>query len=307
MNPYRGRDATGTRERRHRAVGLNRMALARRAAATPIAVMAILSIQSQVLNGSVGNSGATFILARLGHEVWPLPSVLLSHHPGHGGAEGGPVKPARLAALVVGLAARGAFARCEAVLSGYLGAPAAVPVVLDAVSRARAANPDALYACDPVIGDAGRIYVPDELIEGFRTRLIPAADIAFPNPFELALLTGTEATDRASAFAAMARLGPPTVLLTGFAGSDTKAGMLDILALADGKRHVVSVKRLDRQFSGAGDAFAALFMAHFLPGRDVARALAKAAAAMTALIEATERAGSEELAIVAGQAAWVGA
>lgn len=266
--------------------------------------MAILSIQSQVLNGAVGNAGAAFILARLGHEVWPLPSVLLSHHPGHGGAEGGPVKPVRLAALVTGLAARDAFARCAAVLSGYLGAAAAVPVVLDAVARAKAANPAALYACDPVIGDAGRAYVPDELIEAFRTRLVPAADIVFPNPFELRVLTGSAPADREGAFAAMAGLGRPTVILTGFSGADTQAGTLDILGLAGGQRHAIGVPRLERHFSGAGDAFAALFMAHFIPARDFATALRKAAAAMTALVGVTGRMGCEELAIVAGQAAW---
>lgn len=269
--------------------------------------MAILSIQSQVLNGSVGNSGAGFILARLGHEVWPLPTVLLSHHPGHGGAEGGPVKPARLKALVAGLEARGAFSRCEAVMSGYLGAEAAASVVIDAVARARAARPAALYACDPVIGDNGRAYVPDALIETFRNRLLPIADIAFPNPFELGVLTGTTPTDRHTAFGAMAALGPAQVILTGFTGSDTARATLDILMLDGGERRMIAVPLQARPFSGAGDAFAAFFMASYLPRRDAARALARAAAAMTALLDATARTGADELAIVPAQAAWIAA
>lgn len=268
--------------------------------------MAILSIQSQVLNGAVGNSAAGFILARLGHEVWPLPTTLLSHHPGHGPTEGGPVKPARLAALIEGLSQRNAFARCDAVLSGYLGAEAAVPVVLDAIARARSANPGALYACDPVIGDAGRAYVPDSLIGAFRDRLIPLADIAFPNPFELAALTGTAPRTRAEAFAAMDTLGPRIVVLTGFDGADTASGTLDILLRDDRTRHAIAVPRLARHFSGAGDAFAAFFMARFLIDRNASTALQAATAAEAALLETTARLGVDDLAIVAAQAQWAG-
>ncbi|MGC9268610.1 pyridoxal kinase [Acidiphilium sp.] len=269
--------------------------------------MAILSIQSQVLAGSVGNSAAAFIYARLGCEVWPLPSVLLSHHPGHGGAEGGPVKPARLAALVAGLAARGGFARCEAVVSGYLGAEAAVPVVRDAVARAREAHPGALYLCDPVIGDAGRLYVPAGLVDGFRDTLLPLADIALPNPFELATLTARALPDRAAAFAAMAALGPPIVVLTGFVGADTVPGTLDLLLLDGADRQVVTVRRLDRNFAGAGDAFAALFMAGYVRRRAALAAVRGAAAASAALLAATAAAGADELQVVTAQNDWVAA
>jgi pyridoxine kinase len=222
------------------------------------------------------------------------------------------VKPARLAALVAGLAARGAFARCGAVVSGYLGAEAAVPVVLDAVARARAANPAALYACDPVIGDAGRVYVPAALVGAFRDRLLPVADIAFPNPFELEILTGRGLPDRASAFAAMAALGPPLVVLTGFRGGDTAPGTLDVLLLSSGLRDCVSVMRLDRAFSGAGDAFAALFMADYLRSRSGISALHAACNASAALLAATLYAiaaqpGNDELAIISAQDQWVAA
>jgi len=268
--------------------------------------MAILSIQSQVLNGSVGNTGAAFIYARLGLEVWPLPSVILSHHPGHGGSEGGPVKQARLAALITGLAARGAFARCEAVVSGYLGAEAAVPVVTDAIARARAraSHPGALYLCDPVLGDSGRIYVPHALVDATRTHLLPRADIATPNPFELEILTGLPVPDRAHAFRAMAQLGPGLVILTGFTGTDTTPGTLDILMLEAGNPYHHTVEALPRPFSGAGDAFTALFLAAYLPHRNARRALAAAATASAALLAATTALGQDELAIVPAQHLW---
>lgn len=266
--------------------------------------MAILSIQSQVLNGSVGNTAAAFIYARLGLEVWPLPSVILSHHPGHGGSEGGPVKQARLAALVTGLAARGAFARCEAVVSGYLGAETAVPVVTDAIARARASHPGALYLCDPVLGDSGRIYVPHALVEATRTHLLPRADIATPNPFELEILTGLPVPDRAHAFRAMAKLGPGLVILTGFTGTDTTPDTLDILMLEAGNPHRHTVEALPRPFSGAGDAFTALFLAAYLPHRNAGRALTAAATASAALLAATASGGHDELAIVPAQHLW---
>lgn len=277
-----------------------------RAASRPACLrpVAILSIQSQVLRGAVGNSAATLILSRLGHEVWPLPSVLLSHHPGHGGAQGGPMDPARLAALLDGLSGRGAFTECEAVLSGYLGQDSTADIVLDAVQRARAANERSLYVLDPVMGDLGRTYVPDSLVAAIRTRLLPEADIVMPNAYELGLLAGGQAADRRQAFAALDSLGTRIALLTGFSGRDTPQGRLDILLAAADARLIATVPRIDGHFSGAGDAFAALFLGHLLPDRNARRALAAASASITALLQATRAAEADELAIVAAEAAW---
>jgi pyridoxine kinase len=266
--------------------------------------VAILSIQSQVVRGAVGNSGATLILSRLGHEVWPLPTVLLSHHPGHGGARGGPLDPDRLASLLDGLEARGTFGDCAAVLSGYLGSAAAAGIVLRAVALARAANPGALFVLDPVMGDLGRTYVPETLVAAIRARLLPEADIVLPNPYELGLLAGAEPGDREEAFAALAALPTPIALLTGFAGADTPARTLDILLAAGETRLIATVPRIEGHFSGAGDAFAALFLGRYLHRRDAEAALRAAAAAMTRLLQATRAAGADELAIVAADAAW---
>lgn len=193
-------------------------------------------------------------------------------------------------------------------MSGYLGAEAAVPVVIDAVKRARAANPDALFACDPVIGDNGRAYVPEPLISEFRHRLLPLADLAFPNPFELATLTDMSSRTKDEAFEAMAALGPRMVILTGFSGTDTAEATLDVLMLDNGDRCVVSVPRVgDSSFAGAGDAFAAFFMGSFLRNRCARAALTAAARAMSALLDATIRSDSEDLAIVFAQSRWVSA
>jgi len=280
--------------------------------------MAILSIQSQVLNGAVGNSAAGFILSRLGFEVWPLPTVLLSHHPGHGHTEGGPVKPQRLAALLRGLSSRRAFSRCDAVISGYLGAAAAVPIVADAVREARAANPSAIYLCDPVMGEAGRAYVAPDQIAAIRDILIPMADVIFPNAFEISLLTDTAPDSRAAAFAALESLGRPLAILTGFAGRDTEVNSIDILLTERGRRKIVTVPDLrwpkgeskhDRpngaNFSGAGDAFAALFLAAWLPGRNSDAALSYAASATAALLTAHLRFGTDDFPVAQSQSDWV--
>ena len=114
--------------------------------------MNVLSIQSSVVYGRVGNRAAVPVLERLGHDVWPLDTVAFSNHPAHGTFRGRVVPAAEVAALVDGLAARGVFGRCHAVLSGYLGDPPTAAVVADAVARVRSVSPGVLYCCDPVIG-----------------------------------------------------------------------------------------------------------------------------------------------------------
>ena len=148
--------------------------------------MNVLSIQSSVVYGHVGNRAAVPALERLGHDVWPVDTVAFSNHPAHGSFRGRIVPAAEVRDLIEGLAARGVLGRCDAVLSGYLGDPATGAVVEDAVARVRAANPRTLYCCDPVIGEVGRgAYVRAGVPEAFRDRLVPLADIVTPNPFEL--------------------------------------------------------------------------------------------------------------------------
>src|ERR1700742_4512801 len=118
--------------------------------------MNLLSIQSHVAYGHVGNSAAVFALQRLGVEVWPIHTVELSNHPGYGDFRGRPADPVAIPDLVAGIAARGALAKCDGVASGYLGTAAIGAEILAAVARVKAANPTARYCCDPVIGDIDR-------------------------------------------------------------------------------------------------------------------------------------------------------
>jgi pyridoxine kinase len=264
---------------------------------------AVLSIQSQVAYGHVGNSAATLPLQRLGFEVIAINTVQLAHHPGHGSWHGYKVEPERIAQIVEGVARRGALGRCSAVLSGYLGAAAVADIVLDAVAALRAARPDALYLCDPVIGDDGPgVFVSAGIPELMRDALVPAADIVTPNRFELAFLAAQPVTTAAEARQAAARLralGPRLVVATGlsFAGDPGLAVLADS---AEGT-WLIKTPRLPIAPGGTGDAFSALFLGHYLRTADTRLALERAVSAMFDLLERTRASGADELCLVAAQ------
>jgi pyridoxine kinase len=266
-------------------------------------VKGILSIQSQLAVGHVGNSAAVFALQRLGREVWPVPTVLLSHHPGHGGAQGGPVPLELQKSLIAGLASRGCFARCVAVISGYLGQAAVAEIVRDAVAAARAGTPGAVYLCDPVLGDDGRTYVSPEVVNAVHN-LAALADIITPNAYELCLLTGRDLQTRGDALQALRLLqsrGPRVVILSSFAGTDTPSGTLDVMAADGADAWRVSVPQIAAKFSGAGDVFAALFLNFWLNDRNTGAALGNACSALFGVLKETAARGGEELELIAAQ------
>ncbi|MFM8681496.1 MAG: pyridoxal kinase PdxY [Alphaproteobacteria bacterium] len=267
--------------------------------------MNVLSIQSGVAYGHVGNSTAQFCLQRMGHEAWRIDTVRFSNHPGHGGFAGAVTEAAEIDDLVAALDARGWLAGCDALLSGYLGAADQGPALLGAATRLRAANPRALWLLDPVIGDDGRVFVKPGIPEFMRDAAVPVADILTPNAFELSWLSGMPVHDIATAAAAARRLRGArgtTVLATGIRAGD---GAIATLALHGGGIHVVETPRVDMPANGTGDSFAALFLGRFLATRDVADALGHAASATCALLRATAARGERELALVAAQDALV--
>lgn len=270
--------------------------------------MNVLSIQSSVVYGRVGNRAAVPVLERLGHDVWPLDTVAFSNHPAHGTFRGRVVPAAEVAALVEGLAARGVFGRCDAVLSGYLGDAATAAVVADAVARARAAHGSALYCCDPVIGEVGRgVYVREGIPEAFRDQLVPLADVVTPNPFELELLTGVAPTTldaaRAAARALVGR-GPSLVVATGLRLAEAP-GELAVLAATRDEAWLVRHPRRAVRVWGTGDAFAALFLGAYLSRRDARAALEHAVAALDGVLTVAEATDADELPLVLAQDALV--
>lgn len=264
--------------------------------------MGILSIQSQVVAGFVGNAASVFALQRLGVEVWPLPSVLLSHHPGHGGAQGGAVPAALKARLLDGLDQFGCFMRCEAVISGYLSSGDDADLVVEAVRRARRGSA-AVYLCDPVLGDDGRTYVPPDVVSAVHN-LAVIADIITPNAYELSLLSGVSLHGRHDALRAMRVLqarGPKIVLLSSFAGADTPADTIDVMVLEANAAWRLAMPRLDYKFSGAGDVLAALFLHFWLVGKDSGKAMAASCAALFGVLGETMAGKANELALVSAQ------
>ncbi len=269
--------------------------------------MAILSIQSHVAYGHVGNSAAVFPLQRLGHEVWPLHTVMFSNHPGYGSWSGPVLDAAHVRSVFDGIEARGVLPDCAAVLSGYMGDVTLGAVILDAVARVRAANRDALYVCDPVMGDAEPgLYVREGIPEFMHDHAVPAADIVLPNQFELELLSGGPAKSLEQTLEAGDKVraaGPAIVVVTSLRFDANGTGGVAMLAIGAEGAWLVETPFLSLPVApnGAGDATAALFTAFYLDLRDVAAALARTAEAVFAIFEATEAAGTRELRIIAAQ------
>lgn len=265
----------------------------------------ILSIQSHVVYGHVGNSAAVFALQRLGREVWPIMTVQFSSHAGYAGWRGRAFDAGMIDECVAGLRAIGALPRCAGLLTGYLGKAQIGDAALRALANIRAANSEAAYACDPVIGDVGRgSYVAEGVGEFFRDRALPFATIATPNAFELEWLTGERASNLSAArgaIEALRRRGPRVVVAKSLMLEDTPDDALDTLAGDEAGFWRLRTPKLPIAVNGAGDLFAALFLHHWLDRRVTPEALSRAASSVHAIVTATEAAGSRELVLVAAQ------
>ena len=265
---------------------------------------AVLSIQSRVAYGHVGQGAAVLPLQRMGFEVLTLDTVQLAHHPGHGGFVGRFEEPGPLEDMLEALERIGALKSCVGVLSGYLGTPAMAGLVEDALQRVRRLCPRAVYCCDPVIGDTHTgVFVRPGIEEAFRERLAPQADLLVPNVFELGRLSGVEIAGPDDALRAADRLraqGASTVVATGLP-LPGEADRLGMLAADASGAWLVTTARHPVLLHDTGDAFSALILGHRLRGRPWSDALATAAAAMAALVERTIEEGGPELALIPAQ------
>jgi pyridoxine kinase len=272
-------------------------------------MVAVLSIQSHVAYGHVGNSSAVFPLQRLGVEVWPVHTVQFSNHTGYGAWTGRVFDGQAIEEVVQGIVDRGVLGSCDAVLSGYMGSADIGHAVVQTVARVRAANPAAVYCCDPVVGDVGRgVFVRPGIEEFMREVAVPAADVVTPNHYELDLLAGTTTRtldEVKDAVAKVHALGPRVVLTTSLDVDDTPGDAVDLLASEAGRHFRVRTPRLDVSVNGAGDAIAALFLAHWLETRSAATALSRAASSVFGLLRRTEEARSREIVLVAAQEEFV--
>ena len=266
--------------------------------------MRILSIQSAVAYGHVGNSAAVFPLQRLGHDVWPVATVQFSNHTGYGAWRGPLLAPADVAEVIAGIADRDVLGTADAVLSGYQGDPSMGAVILDAVAQVKALNPAAVYCCDPVIGDVGRgVFVRPGIPEFLRDSVVPKADIVTPNHFELDFLTGrtTSSTEEVlDAVDALRATGPRDVLVTSVVHPGSP-DTIDVVAVSDEGAWSVTTPLLPITPNGGGDLTAALYLAHLRETGSAATALERTTGTVFSVLEATLAAGTRELQIIPSQ------
>ncbi len=271
----------------------------------------ILSIQSWVSYGHVGNAAAVFPLQRMGYEVWAINTVQFSNHTGYGAWKGMIMPSEHLSEIVQGIAERGVLSDCDAMLSGYMGSGGTADAILEALEQVRSLNPQVLYCCDPVIGDEGRgVFVRPEIPEVFKNRILPVADIITPNQFELEVLTDHSVktlADVLQAAQAARKLirphGPRIVIVTSMLQDGQPEDSIETLAVCDDGAWLVRTPRipLEPPRNGTGDAIAALFLGHYLKTKDVALSLENAVSALYNLLELTHQMGTREIQLVAAQ------
>jgi pyridoxine kinase len=259
--------------------------------ATPSGV--VLSISSQVARGSVGNRAMVFALERLGLTVIAVPTVLLPHHPGHGPGTGIATDDKAFDALLQNLIQGGRAAEIIGIVSGYLASEAQAHAVARVVAAVKAARPEALYLCDPVIGDAGRVYVSEALAAAIRDELLPLADITTPNAFECTWLAGQTETSNPDLNALAKCLAPPTVLVTSTPA--LMRGQIGNLLVTDTETILFEHPELATPVKGTGDLLAALLLARRLEGRDWPKAVEMALSSVFEIVAGTAKAGADEL------------
>jgi pyridoxine kinase len=269
--------------------------------------VSILSIQSHVAYGHVGNRAAVFPLERLGYEVWPINTVQFSNHTGYGSWTGEVFTAAHMSLVWGGVKQRGVMGDCEAVLSGYMGSADVGQFVLQAVGEVKAARLDAIYCCDPVMGDYGRgFFIGEGVPEFISSHAVASADIITPNQFEAEAISGSVIAcvdDAKAACEAIHDLGPSVVLITSFKPScDDEACISMFLSSKEGFRIVTTPELpIDPPLNGAGDLTAALFLAHYLKARDPVDAFELVADSVFSVFERSYAEKSRELCLIKAQ------
>lgn len=275
--------------------------------------MNILSIQSHVSYGHVGNSAAVFPLQRLGHEVWPVYTVNFSNHTGYGQWGGSPIAASEVTHIVHAMEKRGALAQVDVVLSGYQGGTDIADAILDTVEWVKALNPQATYTCDPVMGNAkSGCFVNPAIPVLLRERVVPQADLVTPNQFELGFLAGMTVQtldETLRAVDAVMAMGPRAVLVTSVQRPDAAPGTIEMLAVDATGAWLVATPYLPFKANGSGDVTAALFTAHysqrFGASGAACQALERTTASMFELLQRTHNSGQRELQLVQAQESYV--
>lgn len=261
--------------------------------------MLVISIQSQVVHGHVGNSAAAYAIQAEGVNVAAVPTTLLSNHPRYPTVRGRVLETELVADLLKGVEERDLVDEAAVLVTGYLGSPGNAAVIADFVERALTRNSKLVYLCDPVIGDDGRVYVADGILDVVRHRLLPAANLATPNQFELELLSGVTIADTQDLRAACAALaGRGDVVATGCALADTADGQVETILCADGQLSRFATPRLPIRPYGTGDLLTGLIAAHLAKGKAMEAAVRLAVETIFAVLVRTQEARTVEMRLV---------
>lgn len=254
---------------------------------------AVIVVSSHVARGSVGNRAAVFALETLGFPVWAVPTVILPWHPGHSRATRIVPPPAEFAALMRDLEGSQWLGEVGAVLSGYLGDAEQAKAVASLVGAVKARNPRALYLCDPVMGDRAGLYVPEATAAAMRDLLIPIADIATPNRYELAWMAGTPLDDIRAVTQAALTAGPPTMLVT--SAPPMMNGSIANFLLTPSQALLAEHRLIERPPNGLGDLTSAVYLARIMSGQTAEKALQSTTAAVYEILARTAKRGGDEL------------
>ncbi|MGL4196785.1 MAG: pyridoxal kinase PdxY [Allorhizobium sp.] len=256
---------------------------------------AVIVISSHVVRGSVGNRAAVFALETLGRAVWALPTIVLPWHPGHGPSTRLRFPEDDFDRAIDDLIRAPWLGEVSAILTGYFGSARQPAAVARLVEAAKGRNSDLIYVCDPVMGDLGGLYVPIDTASAIRDDLIPLADLATPNRYELQWLVGGELISNQAIIDAAMSLGPKRMLVT--SAVPMMAGGTGNLLLSGRSALLAEHRLIDNPPNGLGDLLAAVFLARLLDGMEEEKALQMATASVFEILARTAKRGGNELAL----------
>ena len=263
-------------------------------------IMSVLTIQSRVSRGYVGNSAAVPSMQKFGLNAIAVDTSLLSNHPGHGRFTGGPIPTSAIYTIICGVKELFEYDPIDMILTGYLGTLPTAKLVLNFIKELKEEYSNIPYCLDPVMGDNGKLYVDHNLVSFFRDHALPLADIALPNAFEAKILLGeypSKIENTPEIAIQLAKKGPSRVAVTGVKTNDGLA-----IYVAEGSNlWVIDTKRIDVAASGAGDTFAAIVLAHLIKTKiSFPEAVARAASSIHDILCLTQKLGNRDIALVEG-------
>lgn len=262
-----------------------------------------LVFSSFVAASRVGATASAFCLRRLGIETIVVPTTVLGRHPGWGPPGGQPLSADHIRSMWSTIKEQNIS--IDGVVTGYLAAESHIDIALDIIEDVRAANSDPIIIVDPVMGDNGRLYIPQQHAEAIKSKLVPQADIITPNAWEFSFITDCEPHSLASIKNAATHLSIQSLVTS--VPIKNEDGESEIGALYTDKYQsaLVQHKKFKTVPNGGGDALSATFLAHVLNGMSAHDSLAKSVSSIFSILSATANMDAGELPLVREQDALI--